>query len=137
MATFQLPQLQGRIQFSLDGLQGFLLARGEVALQEKANALQHQRRTLGERALLSLAFSGQYSAGKSTIISALTGRSDIHISADVATDEVQAYRDRLAYEKEEMIKWKAKVEDIIKIRTKECSRAEEQIKVLEEEIEQL
>jgi len=92
MATFQLPQLQGRIQFSLDGLQGFLLARGEVALQEKANALQHQRRTLGERALLSLAFSGQYSAGKSTIISALTGRSDIHISADVATDEVQAYR---------------------------------------------
>jgi hypothetical protein len=92
MASFQLPELQHRIQSNLDGLQAFLLARGETALQEKANALQQQRLALGERALLSLAFSGQYSAGKSTIISALTGRSDIHISADVATDEVQAYR---------------------------------------------
>lgn len=92
MATFQLPELQRQIQSSLDALQAFLLARGESALQEKANSLQQQRLALGERALLSLAFSGQYSAGKSTIISALTGRSDIHISADVATDEVQAYR---------------------------------------------
>ncbi len=92
MATFQLPELQRRIQSSHDGLQGFLLARGKPALQEKANALQQQRIALTERALLSLAFSGQYSAGKSTMISALTGRSDIHISADVATDEVQAYR---------------------------------------------
>lgn len=92
MTTFQLPELQRRIKSSLDGLQGFLLARGEPSLQEKANALQKQRVELGDRALLSLAFSGQYSAGKSTMISALTGRSDIHISADVATDEVQAYR---------------------------------------------
>jgi len=92
MTTFQLPELQRRIKSSLDGLQGFLLARGEPLLQEKVNALQKQRVDLGDRALLSLAFSGQYSAGKSTMISALTGRSDIHISADVATDEVQAYR---------------------------------------------
>jgi len=92
MATFQFPELQHRIQSSLDGLQAFLLAQGGPALQEKVSALQQQRLALGERALLSLAFSGQYSAGKSTIISALTGRSDIYISADVATDEVQAYR---------------------------------------------
>jgi len=92
MTTFQLPELQRRIKSSLDGLQGFLLFRGEPSLQEKANALQKKRVDLGNRALLSLAFSGQYSAGKSTMISALTGRSDIYISADVATDEVQAYR---------------------------------------------
>jgi len=92
MATFQLPELQRRIQSSLDGLQGFLLARGKPALQEKANALQQQHIALTERALISLAFSGQYSAGKSTMISALTGRSDINISADVATDEVKTYR---------------------------------------------
>ena len=42
MATFQLPQLQGRIQFSLDGLQGFLLARGEVALQDRVHRIAHQ-----------------------------------------------------------------------------------------------
>lgn len=92
MATFQLPELQRRIETSLDGLQNFLQARSEPALLEKAEALQNQRRELDDRPLLSLAFSGQYSAGKSTIISALTGQSDIRISADVATDEVKAYR---------------------------------------------
>ena len=61
-------------------------------MQATANALKQRKQELGDRPLLSLAFSGQYSAGKSTIISALTGNKDIRISADVATDEVKAYR---------------------------------------------
>ena len=40
---------------------------------------------------LSLAFVGQYNAGKSTIISALTKRRDIPIDSDVSTDTVTAY----------------------------------------------
>ena len=40
---------------------------------------------------LSIAFVGQYSAGKSTIISALTGQRDIRIDTDIATDETTAY----------------------------------------------
>lgn len=40
---------------------------------------------------LTVAFIGQYSAGKSTIISALTGRRDIHIDADIATDTTTPY----------------------------------------------
>lgn len=44
-----------------------------------------------EREKLSLAFVGQYSSGKSTIISALTGRKDIKIDANVSTDEISAY----------------------------------------------
>lgn len=92
MATFQLADLQNRIDTSLDQLQGYLLARGEAALQATAQALEGDRQSLGNRPLLSLAFSGQFSAGKSTIISALTGETDIRISADVATDEVKAYR---------------------------------------------
>jgi hypothetical protein len=40
---------------------------------------------------LTVAFVGQYSAGKSTIISALTGRRDIHIDADIATDKTAPY----------------------------------------------
>lgn len=40
---------------------------------------------------LTLAFVGQYNAGKSTILRALTGRSDILIDADVCTDQVTAY----------------------------------------------
>ncbi len=92
MTTLQLADLQAKIESSLDQLQGFLLSRGEPALQAKASALQERKREIGDRPLLSLAFSGQYSAGKSTIISALTGDKDIRISADVATDEVKAYR---------------------------------------------
>lgn len=40
---------------------------------------------------LTLAFVGQYNAGKSTIISALTSKRDIPIDADVCTDEVTGY----------------------------------------------
>ena len=90
--ALQLADLQNRIQSGLDQLQSFLLSRGEPALQATANALQQRKQELSDRPLLSLAFSGQYSAGKSTIISALTGNTDIRISADVATDEVKAYR---------------------------------------------
>ncbi|MEG4217825.1 50S ribosome-binding GTPase [Microcoleus sp. Pol14C6] len=44
-----------------------------------------------ERGILGVAFVGQYSAGKSTIISALTGRRDIRIDADIATDKTTNY----------------------------------------------
>ena len=40
---------------------------------------------------LTVAFVGQYNAGKSTIIRALTGKQDISINADVCTDTVTAY----------------------------------------------
>ena len=40
---------------------------------------------------LTLAFVGQYNAGKSTIISALTKKRDIPIDADVCTDKVTGY----------------------------------------------
>ncbi|WOB44397.1 GTPase [Thermoleptolyngbya oregonensis NK1-22] len=44
-----------------------------------------------QQGALTVAFIGQYSAGKSTIISALTGRRDIHIDADIATDATTPY----------------------------------------------
>ncbi|MGL6343070.1 MAG: GTPase [Waterburya sp.] len=44
-----------------------------------------------QEGLISVAFIGQYSAGKSTIISALTGKRDIKIDADIATDKTTAY----------------------------------------------
>ncbi len=40
---------------------------------------------------LKIAFVGQYNAGKSTIITALTGRDDIPIDGDVCTSQVTAY----------------------------------------------
>lgn len=45
-----------------------------------------------ERSALTVAFVGQYNAGKSTTISALTGRRDIRIDSDVATNETSIYQ---------------------------------------------
>ncbi len=40
---------------------------------------------------IRIAFAGQYGSGKSTLISALTGRSDIHVGAGITTDRVTDY----------------------------------------------
>jgi len=89
--SLQLADLQQRSSLSLDGLEAFLLARPEPAVQQQSAELKQQRESIAGRTLLSLAFSGQFSAGKSTIISALTGNQEIKISADVATDSVATY----------------------------------------------
>jgi ethanolamine utilization protein EutP (predicted NTPase) len=44
-----------------------------------------------QRGFLTIAFVGEYSAGKSSLISALTGRRDLAISADIATDQCCEY----------------------------------------------
>jgi len=44
-----------------------------------------------QKGIITVAFVGQYSAGKSTIISALTGKRDIKIDADIATDKNTKY----------------------------------------------
>jgi len=43
------------------------------------------------RTKLSIAFIGQYNAGKSTLIKALTGNSTVKISAEICTDKVTEY----------------------------------------------
>ena len=47
---------------------------------------------LQKKIKLEIAFIGQYSAGKSTIISALTGKRDIEIGQDITTDAPKAYQ---------------------------------------------
>lgn len=46
---------------------------------------------LKQKIKLEIAFVGQYSAGKSTIISAISGNKDIKIGQDITTDIPQAY----------------------------------------------
>lgn len=53
--------------------------------------LDSELESVTERKKLSIAFVGQYSSGKSTIISALTGNKHIKIDANVATDKVSQY----------------------------------------------
>jgi len=53
--------------------------------------LREELKAHREQGILTVAFVGQYSAGKSTIISALTGQRDIRIDADIATDKTASY----------------------------------------------
>lgn len=69
-----------------------LLAEGNheelTAIRKK---LREELKAHREQGILTVAFVGQYSSGKSTIISALTGRRDIRIDADIATDKTAGY----------------------------------------------
>jgi small GTP-binding protein len=63
-----------------------------AALVADVPALQNSDRMPTKSAeSLTIAFVGQYNAGKSTIISGLTGNRNIRIDADVCTDTVTAY----------------------------------------------
>ena len=53
--------------------------------------LKNQLSDLQQKIKLEIAFVGQYSAGKSTIISAISGNKDIKIGQDITTDIPQAY----------------------------------------------
>lgn len=63
------------------------------ALKETSIAahLEQNLKEFRQRGFLTIAFVGEYSAGKSSLISALTGRRDLAISADIATDQCREY----------------------------------------------
>jgi predicted RNase H-like HicB family nuclease len=69
-----------------------LLAQGNTeeltAIRKK---LREELKEHKENGILTVAFVGQYNAGKSTTISALTGRRDIRIDSDIATDRTANY----------------------------------------------
>ncbi|MEG4203403.1 50S ribosome-binding GTPase [Microcoleus sp. Pol7_A1] len=69
-----------------------LLAHGNTAeLTAIRKKVGDELKEYQEQGILGVAFVGQYSAGKSTIISAMTGRRDIRIDADIATDKTTNY----------------------------------------------
>lgn len=59
--------------------------------QDLKSSLMKELSSSNSRKEVTIAFVGQYSAGKSTIISALTGNSNIKIDANVSTDIVSEY----------------------------------------------
>lgn len=69
-----------------------LLAQGNTAeLTAIRKKVRDDLKEYREQGILGVAFVGQYSAGKSTIISGMTGRRDIRIDADIATDKTTTY----------------------------------------------
>lgn len=69
-----------------------LLAKSDSSdLKKLRKNLREAWKRYEEQGVLTVAFVGEYSAGKSTIISALTGRRDINIDSDIATDATTSY----------------------------------------------
>lgn len=58
---------------------------------EIVESLNKDIEEIANQKLLTIAFIGQYSSGKSTIISVLTGNKSIKIDADIATDKTTDY----------------------------------------------
>lgn len=80
-----------KLEFQKIGNEGRKLLN-ENGNTEAADQVGHLLGEQSEKDLLRIVLVGQYNAGKSTIIAALTGKREIRIAADIATDEAKAYK---------------------------------------------
>ncbi|ATA68831.1 GTPase [Capnocytophaga cynodegmi] len=85
----EIAELSNRLQDLINKTYKIL---DDTNSQELKERLKTEIAELNNRTDLRVAFVGQYSSGKSTIISAITGNRDIKIDANVATDKVSEYR---------------------------------------------
>lgn len=89
--TFKAAELSNRFKTACIQFDTLLALAKSKELATVRQRLRDELQDYKQRGALTVAFIGQYSAGKSTIISALTGRRDIHIDADIATDVTTSY----------------------------------------------
>ena len=85
--VFEFPAYSKRI----DGIKKSLEEELSKSADAHVRKLLEEMPSTGSSSPLTIAFIGQYNAGKSTIIKALTDRKDIKIDDDVCTDKVTAY----------------------------------------------
>jgi len=90
-STFKAADIGKRFKASCIEFDNLLAAANSQELNKIRQKLRDGMKEYKQQGALTVAFIGQYSAGKSTIISALTGRRDIHIDADIATDKTAPY----------------------------------------------
>lgn len=88
MEQFEYAALSGRLE---QLTQKILSTLESVGGKDKADSLRRELSEAASQKEVTLAFAGQYSAGKSTLISALTGNRAIKIDANVSTDRATRY----------------------------------------------
>jgi ribosome biogenesis GTPase A len=89
--NFNPAMIAEKFQKTCDKLSSLLKKGNHQELNSLAENFAKELHKYQQDGILSVAFVGQYSAGKSTIISALTGKRDIKIDADIATDKTTNY----------------------------------------------
>ena len=89
MDRLQTQQWLNEMEVLLEQAREALIQSTYETVREMASTLV----ILGEtvESPIGIAFVGQYGSGKSSLISALTGRSDIQVGAGITTDRVQDY----------------------------------------------
>ena len=90
-ALFEFKEYLGQVNGLRVQLLDTLKASDDEKINDLINDVPEPVTSDNNGAALTVAFVGQYNAGKSTIISALTEKQDIPIDADVCTDTVTAY----------------------------------------------
>lgn len=85
---FKTTELAGRIEA---GKSEILKLYTKAGYAEDAQKLNEQLEAIAKEDKIRVVFIGQYTAGKSTIISALTSNKDIEIDSDIATSYTADY----------------------------------------------
>lgn len=88
IVQFKTAEIAERIE---NARKGIIKLYKENGYDDAAETLENQLSSLNNDKKIRVVVIGQYDAGKSTIISALTGRSDIKISSNIATSETKDY----------------------------------------------
>ncbi len=88
---FNAAAIIEKFNYACKNLNCFLTEKSNENFNQIKTKLDLDLQNYKQEGLISMAFIGQYSAGKSTIISALTGKRDIKIDADIATDKTASY----------------------------------------------
>ena len=91
MIEFEYKKLADQVSCLIKEVDTRLEGLSDEIVSESAKHFQAELHGLLDRTKLEIAFVGQYSAGKSTIIRALTGNKNIVIGQDITTDRATAY----------------------------------------------
>jgi len=89
--NFKAAAVGAKFKDSCIKFDNFLVQGNTEELTTIRKKIRDELKEYRESGLLTVTFVGQYNAGKSTTISALTGRRDIRIDSDIATDKTASY----------------------------------------------
>jgi small GTP-binding protein len=89
--SFKAAEVGAKIEENLDKLDRLLNQSNNDELSAIGLKMSDRLKEYKAKGAINVAFVGQYNAGKSTMISALTGRRDIRIDSDIATDTTSTY----------------------------------------------
>ena len=91
MSNLQFKQQAERVEKICGAASDILSNRTENKIKELVSDFEQFWDEYKKQTKLTIAFIGQYNAGKSTLIKALTGDVTVRISAEICTDEVSEY----------------------------------------------